>query len=153
MYFSPKNYFFLIFECHNFPWIENVSKIYIINWNITWKSNLLLNSIHFDFRKSCPLDWKILLSVGPFVCQKQYSYYCLCIRTSAHFLVIILFRLTNSHNPISCRQVFFGRKPLTRDLHKNGEIQKYFFWLQKRMIKFVSFCNLPVNFQNDLLIS
>ena len=134
--FSPKKYFFLIFECHNLPSIENVSKIWIINWNMTWKYNLdVLNSIYYDFRKSCPLDWKILLFVGPFVCQKQYSYYCLCIRTSAHFLVIILFRLTNSHIPISCRQVYF-------DIFCNGiliKIEKFknkFSCFQKLMIKF-----------------
>ena len=38
--FSPKKYFFLIFECHNLPSIENVSKTWIINWNMTWKYNL-----------------------------------------------------------------------------------------------------------------
>lgn len=33
--------------------------------------------IHFHFR-NIPLDWKILFSFGPILCQKQYSYNRIC---------------------------------------------------------------------------
>ena len=48
---------------------------------------------------------------------------------------------------------FFWPMPLTRDLHKNGKIQKYFFLPSKTNDKICLILQSASDFQNDLLIS